>query len=356
MNIKDFELERWFARYEHEAEIMLSESGIRSLDAGRFDLDVGKMGYVIPTNGDPDLRDEVAGRYGRGGDEILFTCGTQEANFLTFITLLDKEDHVIVITPTYQALHSVPEAFADVTRIALQPPEWTLSIEKVKEAVQDNTKLIVLNNPNNPTGRYHSLNKVKALLDIAEDNGSYLLCDEVYRLLVEDPLPPVAKISHRGISTTSLTKAYGIAGARFGWVCGPKEVVDKAWRWKDYTTISPTKIGQHIAEQALGDMEDEVLKENRDLAEKNRAIVQEFIHRNGLDWYNPVGVNGFITVPDGFDNSVEFCRGFVKEYGVVLAPGKVFGFDDYFRIGFGLPTSELKEGLSRLEKYISSKV
>ncbi|MFW6305119.1 MAG: aminotransferase class I/II-fold pyridoxal phosphate-dependent enzyme [Candidatus Saliniplasma sp.] len=356
MNIKDFELERWFARYEHEAEIMLSESGIRSLDAGRFDLDVGKMGYVIPTNGDPDLRDEVAGRYGRGGDEILFTCGTQEANFLTFITLLDKEDHVIVITPTYQALHSVPEAFADVTRVTLHPPEWTLSIEKVKEAVQENTKLIVLNNPNNPTGRYHSLNKVKALLDIAEDNGSYLLCDEVYRLLVEEPLPPVAKISHRGISTTSLTKAYGIAGARFGWVCGPKEVVDKAWRWKDYTTISPTKIGQHIAEQALGDMEDEILKENRDLAENNRAIVQEFIHRNGLDWYKPVGVNGFITVPDGFDNSVEFCRGFVKEYGVVLAPGKVFGFDDYFRIGFGLPTSELKEGLSRLEKYISSKV
>ncbi|MFO7792675.1 MAG: hypothetical protein R6W73_06820, partial [Candidatus Saliniplasma sp.] len=60
MNIKDFELERWFARYEHEAEIMLAESGIRSLDANRFDLNVGEMGYVIPTNGDPEFRDEIA--------------------------------------------------------------------------------------------------------------------------------------------------------------------------------------------------------------------------------------------------------------------------------------------------------
>ena len=356
MNIKDFELERWFARYEHEADIMLAESGIRSLDACRFDLDVGEMGYVIPTNGDPDFRGEIAGRYGRSKDEILFTCGTQEANFLVFISLLDKKEHTVVITPTYQALYSVPEAFGNVTRVSLDPPDWNLTVKKVKEAVNEKTKLIVLNNPNNPTGRYHSLNKVKALLDIAEDVDAYLLCDEVYRLLVEYPLPPIAKISDRGISTTSLTKAYGIAGARFGWMCGLKEVVDKAWRWKDYTTISPTKIGQHIAKQALGDMEDEILLENRKLAEKNRDIVQAFIDSNSLDWYKPIGVNGFITVPDGFGSSVDFCKGFIEEYGVVLAPGKVFGYDGYFRIGFGLPTSELKEGLSRLEKYVSSKV
>ncbi|MGM0405526.1 MAG: aminotransferase class I/II-fold pyridoxal phosphate-dependent enzyme [Thermoplasmatota archaeon] len=356
MNIKDFELERWFARYEHEAEIMLAESGIRSLDANRFDLNVGEMGYVIPTNGDPEFRDEIADRYGRNKEEILFTCGTQEANFLVFISLLDKGGHAVVVTPTYQALHSVPEAFGNVTRVPLDPPDWKLSVEKVKEAVNERTKLIVLNNPNNPTGRYHSFEKVKALLDIAEDVDAYLLCDEVYRLLVEDPLPPVAKISDRGISTTSLTKAYGIAGARFGWVCGPKEVVDKTWVWKDYTTISPTKIGQHIAKQALGDMEDEILRENRELAEKNREIVQEFIDRNGLGWYRPFGVNGFITIPDNFSSSVDFCKGFVKEYGVVLAPGEVFGYDGYFRIGFGLPTAELKEGLSRLEKYISDKV
>ncbi len=353
MEVEDFELERWFAKHEHDAEIMLAESGIRSLDVKRFDLDIGKMNYVIPTDGDPDLRDQVAERYDRKKDEILFTVGTQEANFLVFLSMLDEEDHVVAITPTYQALHSVPNTFGAVTKVSLEPPRWELSIEKVKDAVDDETKLVVLNNPNNPTGRYHPKSKVDALLDIVEDNDAYLLCDEVYRLLVDDPLPPVAKMSTRGISTTSLTKSYGLAGARFGWLCGPEEIVENAWGWKDYTTISPTVLGQHIAKQALGEMEKEILSKNRRLADRNRELVQEFIDKHGLNWYEPVGVNGFVSVPDEFQDSVEFCKSFVKDYGVVLAPGKVFGHDDYFRIGYGMPTPELKEGLSRLDDYLA---
>ncbi len=355
MQIEDFRLERWFARYEHRSEIMLAESGIRSLRADMFDLNPGKLGYVIPTNGDPDFREEIGERYDRGEDEVLFTCGTQEANFLVFSSLMDKGDHAVVVTPTYQALHSVPEAFGEVTRVKLTPPDWKLSLEKVEEAVRDETTLIVLNNPNNPTGRYHPKEKVERLLEIAEDNDAYLLCDEVYRLLVSDPLPPVTKMSDRGISTTSLTKAYGLAGARFGWIAAPEEVIEKAWRWKDYTTISPTKIGQHIAKQALGMMESEILRKNRVLAKNNRDIVQDFIDKHGLDWYRPVGVNGFITVPEGFEGSIDFCRSLIEEKSVVLAPGKLFGSDDYFRIGFGLETDDLEEGLFRVESFLEDR-
>jgi len=353
MEIEDFALERWFAKYEHKSEMMLAESGIRSLSADRFDLDPGNLGYVIPTNGDPELRNEIGERYGKGKDEVLFTCGTQEANFLVFLSLMDRDSHAVVVTPTYQALYSVPRAFGDVTEVKLSSPDWELSVKEVKEAVRDDTELIVLNNPNNPTGRYHPKEKVEALLEIAEDNDAYFLCDEVYRLLVDDPLPPVAKISERGISTSSLTKSYGLAGARFGWIAGPEEVVERVWRWKDYTTISPTKIGQYIAKQALGEMEDEILSENRELADKNRSIVQGFIDRNSLDWYEPVGVNGFITVPEGFESSIDFCRGLVEEKSVVLAPGRLFGHDNYFRIGFGLETDDLEEGLSRVDEYLS---
>ena len=100
MDIDAFELERWFAEYEHDADIMLAESGIRSLPAARFDLDPGELGYVIPTNGDPDFRAAVGERYGRGADEVLFTVGTQEANFLAFQALMDAGDHAVVVTPT----------------------------------------------------------------------------------------------------------------------------------------------------------------------------------------------------------------------------------------------------------------
>ncbi|PSP55123.1 aminotransferase [Halobacteriales archaeon QS_1_67_19] len=356
MDIAPFELERWFAEYEHGADIMLAESGIRSLDARRFDLDPGKLGYVIPTNGDPEFRAAIADRYDREADEALFTCGTQEANFLAFLSLLGGQvgggDHAVVVTPTYQALHAVPEAVGDVTRVWLDPPEWELDVDAVADAIRPETSVIVLNNPNNPTGRYHPRSKVRALYDLAEDSDAYLLCDEVYRLLAEDPLPPVASMGERGISTTSLTKAYGLAGLRFGWLAGPREVVEAARQWKDYTTISPSIFGQHVARQALGDREDAILEENRELAAHNRERVREFVASHDLSWYDPVGVNGFVSVPDGFEGSDEFCRTVVEDESVVLAPGELFGYDDYFRIGFGLPTDELAAGLSRVSSLI----
>ncbi|WP_247729203.1 aminotransferase class I/II-fold pyridoxal phosphate-dependent enzyme [Halovivax limisalsi] len=369
MQIEPFGLERWFDEYEHDADVMLAESGIRSLSAERFDTDPGELGYVIPTDGDPDFRADVAARYDRGPDEICFTCGTQEANFLAFLGLLDADGpgdatgsgaatglatgaHAVVVTPTYQALHAVPEAIGSVTRVDLEAPTWELDVDAVAAAVTDETTVVVLNNPNNPTGRYHPQSVVDEVAEIAADHDAYLLCDEVYRLLADDPLEPVAARYDRGISTTSLTKAYGLAGTRFGWLVGPEPVVAAAVRWKDYTTISPSIFGQHVAKQALGEREDEILAENRELATENRAIVREFLAEHDLEWYDPVGVNGFVTVPDGFENGTDFCRTVVEDEGVVLAPGEYFGHPEYFRIGFGLPTAELRTGLERVGRVI----
>jgi aspartate/methionine/tyrosine aminotransferase len=296
----------------------------------------------------------VADRYGRSADEVVFTVGAQEANFLAFASLLDAGDHAVVVAPTYQALASVPRAFADVTEVRLEPPEWRLDADAVADAIRPETTLVVLANPNNPTGRYHSLETVEALYDVAADAGAYLLCDEVYRLLAAEPLPPVASMGERGISTTSLTKAYGLAGARFGWLCGPEAIVAGATRWKDYTTISPSPFGQHAARQALAEADD-ILAENRALARRNHDRVVEFLDdhdERGLSWFDPVGVNGFVAVPDGFVGSREFCRAVVEEESVLLAPGDCFGYDGYFRIGFGLPADELEVGLSRLGAFL----
>ncbi|NKE35846.1 aminotransferase class I/II-fold pyridoxal phosphate-dependent enzyme [Natronococcus sp. JC468] len=351
MQIDTFGLERWFAEYEHEAEIMLAESGVRSLSTDRFDTDPGELGYVIPTNGDPDLRARIADRYDRVADEVLCTCGTQEANFLAVLSVLQEpDDHAVIVTPTYQALHAVPDAVGEVTRVPLEPPTWELDVDAVADAIRPETRLIVLNNPNNPTGRYHPLETVEALYDLAADADAYLLCDEVYRLLAEDPLPPVASLGPRGLSTASLSKSYGLAGLRFGWLVGNEDLLETAWNWKDYTTISPSIFGQHVAAQAL-EREDEILAENRELVADHRARVQEFLADYGLEWYDPVGVNGFVTVPDGYETGKEFCRAVLEE-GVVLAPGEFFGHPDRFRIGFGLPTAELEDGLDRIGRVL----
>ena len=351
MQIEPFGLERWFAEVEHGADVMLAESGIRSLRASRFDLDPGELGYVIPTNGDPEFRAEVGTRYDRTAEEVLFTCGTQEANFLAFLALMRGDAHAVVVTPTYQALHAVPEAFGRVSRVWLEPPDWELSVDAVAEAIEPETRVIVFNNPNNPTGVYHDGEVVRDLYDLAAENDAYLLCDEVYRLLADDPLAPVAAMGEYGLSTTSLTKAYGLAGLRFGWLAGDREIVERAWQWKDYTTISTGIIDQHVARQALWN-EREILLENRELAAEHRDRVRKFVAEHGLDWHDPVGVNGFVTVPDGFATGEEFCRAVVDEESVVLAPGDLFGFEGYFRIGFGLPTEELESGLERVGRVI----
>ncbi|MBP1985804.1 aminotransferase class I/II-fold pyridoxal phosphate-dependent enzyme [Halolamina salifodinae] len=358
MDVSPFGLERWFAEYEHEADIMLAESGIRSLPADRFDLDPGKLGYVIPTNGDPEFRADVGARYDRSADEVLFTVGTQEANFLTFLSLLHSEhgDHAVVVTPTYQALHAVPEAFGEVTRVPLNRGDWSVDVAGVRKAIRDDTAVVVLNNPNNPTGVYHDEETVQELYDLAAENDTYLLCDEVYRLLADEPITPAAALGEYGISTTSLTKAYGLAGLRFGWVVGDEDVVERAWRWKDYTSISPSLFGQHVAKQALGEQEDDILSENRELAREHKRIVADWINDHGLDWEVPTGVSGFVTVPDGFEDAEEFCRVVAEEASVVLAPGHLFGpYENRFRIGFGLRKEELRDGLRRVGAVIENR-
>lgn len=349
MEIEPFALERFFARHEPAADVMLAESGIRPLSTDRFDTDPGDLGYVIPTNGDPDLRATLSDRYDRGADEVVCTSGAQEANFLAFCALMG--DHAVVVTPTYQSLAAVPDAFGEVTTVELEPPEWDLDPNDVAEAVRPETSVVVLNNPNNPTGRYLPEATVRALYDLAADAGAYLLCDEVYRLLAENPLPPVASLGEYGVSTSSVTKAHGLAGCRFGWLAGPREVVEAVWNWKDYTTISPSAFGQHLARQALA-REDEILAENRALAARNRERVGGFLDEHGLSWREPTGVNGFVTVPDGFATGRSFCESLVREESVVLAPGDAFGVPDRFRVGFGLPTERLEEGLGRVGAFL----
>lgn len=368
MNIAPFGLERWFAEHEHDADVMLAESGIRSLNADRFDLDVGTVDYVIPTNGSPEFRSTIADRYGREPGEVLLTCGTQEANFLAFLSILGDEGiaptgegfdanpgHAVIVTPTYQALNAIPESIAETTTVRLEPPDWSLDPAAVANAVRSDTRVIVINNPNNPTGRYHSESVMRELYAIATDADAFLLCDEVYRLLADDPYPPVASFGPHGISTTSLTKAYGLAGLRMGWLAGTANLISAAWQWKDYTTISPSIFGQHIGKQVLQQYDEEILDENRSLAARNRATVSRFLDEHDLDWYQPSGVCGFVTIPVEFEDAHEFCLTVVREENVVLAPGELFGDPTRFRIGFGLAGPQLSTGLSRVGRVIDDR-
>ena len=166
------------------------------------------------------------------------------------------------------------------------------------------------------------------------------------------PRPPVASLGPYGLSTAGVSKSFGLAGLRFGWLCGPEAVVDAAERWKDYTTIAPPRVGQHVARQALDDRA-EILAANRRLAADHRTVVADFLVAHGLGWSDPdCGVNALVEVPDGFDGGEQFCRSLLEEESVLLAHGEAFGVPDRFRIGYGLPRAELNVGLERLGRFL----
>lgn len=350
MRIAPFALERWFAEVEADADVMLAESGVRPLEASRFDTDPGDLGYVIPTAGSPDFRAQIGDHHGRSAEETVFTCGTQEANLLACLALID--DHAVVVTPTYESFSGLASSLGELTRVPLTEPDWTLDPAAVGEAIRPETDVVVVVNPNNPTGRYHDEETIQAIYERCADNGSYLLCDEVYRPLADDPIAPVASYGRYGISTGGVSKAYGLAGLRFGWLCGPRSVVSAVKHWKDYTTISPPVLGQHVAEQAF-DRREDILSENREHVETNRTTVETVFEDRGLRWSAPdCGVNAFVEVPAGFAGGESFCRSLYTEESVVLAPGEAFDRPSWFRIGFGLPREELDVGLSRLGRFL----
>ncbi|MFB6140114.1 MAG: aminotransferase class I/II-fold pyridoxal phosphate-dependent enzyme [Halosimplex sp.] len=355
MHVEPFALERWLADHEHDAAVNLGDSGVRPLEADRFDTDPGTLGYVVPTNGDPDLRARVADRYDRGPDEVLFTCGTQEANLVAILATLDAGGHAVCVTPTYQSLHSLPATVAEVTRVELAPPDWTLDPDAVADAVRPDTELIVVNNPNNPTGKIHPQETIDAVYDLAAAADAYLLCDEVYRPLAapEERVEPVASMGPHGISTCGLSKGWGLPGLRFGWLAGPAEVVAAAWGWKDYTTISPPAFGQHVARQAL-DREDELLAENRRLVRRNRDLLDAFAAEYDLEWHRSAGATGFLTVPEGFASGEAFALALV-EAGIVVAPGETFDRPGHVRVGFGVERPTLREGLDRMRTVIDER-
>lgn len=350
MNVEPDTLERWIGAHETDAEVMLARSGIRRLASDRFDIGRDVFGSVKRQHGNRALRAAIADRYDRDPGTVLPTCGGREASFLAFLALLGE--HAVVLTPTDRALTAVPAAVGAVSEVPLSPPEWELDVDRVAEAVRPETAVVGLANPNDPTGRYYSRETIEALYDVAADAGAYLLCEEGARQLVERPHPPTASLGPYGVSTSDLSVAYGLPGLRVGWLAGPPEVLDAASAWQDYTTGSPSLLDRHVALQAL-DRAAEILPENRRLARSNRERLADFLDELGLEWYEPVGASGFVTVPEGFATGRSFCERVFDETSVLLAPGDAFGVPDRFRIGFGLEPEALAEGLSRLDSFFS---
>ena len=247
-----FKLENYLSSREYTANFPLCSSDIETLTIGDL-LELGSsadrsrwehlsLGYTEP-KGNPELLEEIAKQYpGLSSANIACFAGAEEAIFLFMRFVLSEADHAIVVRPCYQSLHEIPSSICSVSTVELdREKSWELNVDAVRAAVRSNTKLIVVNFPHNPTGAMINVAQQDELIEIARKQGAYLFSDEVYRFLEHDEantLPPMAAQYERGVSLSVLSKAYGLAGLRIGWlVCQDESLLDQLMEQKYYTSI-----------------------------------------------------------------------------------------------------------------------
>jgi aspartate/methionine/tyrosine aminotransferase len=368
MHIAEFALERYFARWEFAARHILCASDAEAYpmselleladDDARQRWDALTLGYT-ESLGLPALRQEIAGLYpGLDADDVLTFAGAEEGVFLTMHALLNAGDHAVVVWPAYQSLHEVAISIgASVTHVPLDRRDWSLDVDAVAASMRPNTRVIVINFPHSPTGAQLEAESLARLVAIAELHGVHLFSDEVYRFLEHDApaLPPAATLSDRAISLGVMSKAFGLAGVRVGWIATRDHALRKRIAaLKDYTTIcnaAPSEILSLIALRAR----DRVLARTRAIIHDNLALLDDFFVRNPerFGWTRPrAGTVGFPEYRGG--DIDELAAELVRDEGVLLLPASQFGYrGNHFRLGYG--RRDMAHGLARLEVYAANR-
>ena len=366
-SVRGLRLERLFAELGPRAQHLLCTSDIEPFrlpellelaDPETRELWAGlDLGYTEP-DGMLALRREIAATYaGVEPDQVATFAGADEAIFLALNAILGPGDHAVVTWPAYQSLHEVARAAgADVTLVPLDPAEgWALDAEAIRRAIRPSTRVVIVNFPHNPTGALASRETLDAVEAIASEAGAHLFSDEVYRQLEHDPadlLPAAVEYGGRAVSIGVMSKAFGLAGLRIGWIASKDQaLLARIATYKEYLSScnsAPSEILALVGLRARA----EVLARSRALLATNLELLDDFFTRwNGVfEWVRPrAGCVGFPRL-DASLPVEELAVRLVEEERVLLVPGSVYGFPgNHFRIGFG--RRDFPQALDGLERF-----
>lgn len=366
--LPDFRLETWFSTWEFTAAHSFTASDLQTMSVGELlelagrsidDLAGIDLGYR-PTHGTDELREAVVEHYETlAPADVLAFAGAQEALFWLLADLLRDGGHAIVTVPNYQSIESVPLASpASVSGLPLwegsgSELRWTLDLDRLTGLLRPDTRAVVVNFPNNPTGFVPDRATFVALARLCHERGVVLVNDEVYRGIEADPdttLPHAADLTPSAVSVNVMSKSYGLPGLRVGWVASRDlGLLDRLERRKHYTSICNPGLTEHLATLALG-VGRAIHDRNRAIVTQNVALVRDFFadYPDRFEFEAPIG--GCVSFPRylGAEGPDEFARRAVQEAGVLTLPASIYASrlavvpDDRFRIGFGrtdLPTT-----------------
>ena len=371
MHIEPFGVETWMNEWETRCHWNLAETCVESVTIGELlslvskgeedlaELLSMKMTYGA-IEGSERLRVAVAALYDRQQKaNVLITHGTIGANMLVHKTLVSAGDRVIAIVPTYQQHYSIPASIqANVHCLQLrEEDDWLPDLDLLRELATPDTRLIALNNPNNPTGALMNRAMLEEVAMIAREIDAWVLCDEVYRGTDQEGsgfTASIADVYEKGISTSSMSKAYSLAGLRLGWIVGSEALLEDVMIHRDYDTISVGIIDDHFATMAL-EHRDKILARSRALTRGNLAVLETWINEEPLvSWIKPRSGTTALIKYDLPMSSRDLCVSLLRETGVMFTPGSALGMEGYVRIGYANNPTVLTAGLTHASRFLAS--
>lgn len=366
MEIDKFKVEEWFNEYEHKAVYDLADTCVESLSVNEL-LNLSKEDYsgifdrklnYGDIHGSARLKNAISSLYdSQNSENITITHGTIGANQLVMHTLIEFGDKVVSIVPTYQQHYSIPKSIgADVEMYFLREENnWLPDLAELEKIVDNNTKIICMNNPNNPTGAVISDEMLKKIVEIARKNDSYILCDEVYRGLNHKGnnfSKSIADIYEKGISTGSVSKVFSLAGLRLGWIVAKPDIIEKISVHRQYNTISVGILDDYFASVAIENKE-KIIKRNLEQILKGKKVLLDWV--NSEEHFRVIEPQGGTTAFVGYDfpvKSCQFCEKLQKDTGVMILPGETLELDGYLRIGYGNNHKKLQQALEIVSGWI----
>lgn len=357
MIIRDFLLEKYFAKYEFTADYMFSCSDCDGYSmeyiinqADDYELRLWnelRLGYT-EVQGSPFLRQAISKYYKGSSIDDIVVASPGELSFMTMNILTEgvERPHAVVVSPSYQSLYQVLESLnCDISFWEAEEREqqWKFDIDKLRSLVRPETRLIVINFPHNPTGAYLNLAELQEVIDIARSCNAYIYSDEMYRDLIigeTEALPPIYELYDKGISLWGMAKSFGLAGARIGWlVAKDKDFIDKVLTFKHYLSMCNSAPSEILSAIVLNHPE-AFLQPNIEKIRKNISLFSEAVEQKRLSWVEKfihplAGSVAFVKIKTDVDAAV-FSERLVKEKNILTVPSELFEFkNNYLRIGFG---------------------
>ncbi|HSL10124.1 MAG TPA: aminotransferase class I/II-fold pyridoxal phosphate-dependent enzyme [Actinomycetota bacterium] len=368
-----FRMERYQSLYWHDVEHDLSESGVSPMTIRELlGDDVASfpevaLGYPL-SEGSPETRANIAAWYeGATTENVTVVNGGSEANFLTLWTLLGREDRLAFMVPNYMEGWGLGRAFGagtDTFSLKQVDGRWALDLDELERAITPATKVVMVCNPDNPTGSVLSDAEMDAIVAAAESVGAWIVADEIYRGAEVDTdvvTPSFWGRSERVVITSGLSKAFAMPGLRIGWIVASTDTIRRIWERHDYTTLTPGMVSDRLAAHAMRpDVRERVLARTRSIVRANLPRLEDWIATHpAFSYVRPTaGAITYVTydLPIGSAELVERIR---TEQSVLLVPGEMFGLDPTgdgrgLRFGYGYDIEHTVKGLERADEVLRS--